>query len=479
MKRKILFINPNFRYFPGWLENVVNYRQLPLGLGYIAAYLREHAEAEIQICDASMYDLNEEAVLEQIVDFKPDIIGISVHTLTVGFSRRVALAAKQLFPEAVIVFGGPHASALPFENLDVADINVSGEGEESFAEIANNLFKGQSLEGVKGIAFKKNGGYCKTEERGLIENLDKLPFPARDLFFKHKYRHNYPYRLKNRFYAAVITARGCNFRCNFCMNEFLWKGKVRNRSLGNVFAEMEDLIKIYNISLLRIGDDNFTADEARVREFCRGKNKYFSGLKWFCHARADTLNRDLAREMKAAGCIEVQVGVESGDDTVLSNCNKRQNTNDIFRAFRILKDERINQWAPFIIGNEGDSKETVEKTIDFAKKIDPTYSSFLFLSPLPGTKTFESLYNKGYLKTLDWSKYNFHAEPVFETDSLSKDMLLRLRIRAYRKFYLRPKAVLRYLYAGVASGEWRALILNSLLLFKFIFGLIEKEKNES
>lgn len=472
MVKKILLINPNFKYFPGLFENFVNYRKLPLGLAYIASYARNHdSRLDIRICDASLLGLTVEKVLRVIGDFDPEIIGISVHTPTVGFARDVAMGTRRLFSDKLIVFGGPHVTALPFENLDLADVCVIGEGERTFYEIVANYSCGLPLDKIKGISLKKDNENLKTEERDNIDDLDELPFPARDLFPKCTYRHTYPYPLKNSLYNTIVTSRGCSFNCNFCLNELMWKRKVRYRSLDNVFGEIEDLVGKYDTSLLFINDDNFTEKSGRVIEFCRQRNKYFSELKWICHSRADSLSLDLLREMKSAGCVEVQVGVESGDDGVLNKCNKRMKISTIRQTFSLLKEVKINQWATFIIGNEGDTRETIEKTISFAKKLDPTYSSFIYLSPFPGTKCFENLSKGGYIKKYDWSEFQFHTDPIFETESLSKELLKKMRKKAYREFYLRPEVIFRYFKDCLISRQWKLMFSDFLLLLKLMLAL--------
>jgi radical SAM superfamily enzyme YgiQ (UPF0313 family) len=236
----------------------------------------------------------------------------------------------------------------------------------------------------------------------------------------------------------------------------LWKRRIRYRSLDNVFGEIEELVSKHACSFLYIYDDNFTANHSRLMDFCMRKQKYFPDLKWFCHTRADSISsEDIVGQMSAAGCVEVQVGVESGVEEVLRDCNKRERLGSILKAFKLLNTE-----------------ETIKETIRFATKLDPTYASFMFLSPLPGTKFFEEFSRKGYIKTYDWSKYNWHTTPVFETEYLSKNLLLRLRKQAYLKFYIRPQVWVRYLRAFVASGQWKIAYSNFCLLIKFMLGLI-------
>ncbi|MFH2136988.1 MAG: radical SAM protein [Candidatus Omnitrophota bacterium] len=478
MVKKILLINPNFHYFPGWGQTVLDYKQLPLGLAYIASYIKYYFnnQIDVMVCDAALENFDVSNVVNYIGKVNPDVVGISVHTATVTFVRNVVSKVKRLYPQVFVVLGGPHITALPLENLDIADVCVVGEGEHTFAELLQNLKQGLPFDNVNGIAFKKNGNCYMSQKRKLIDNLDELPFPARELFSSSGYKYHYPYKFKNPYYETIITSRGCSFDCDFCLNDKMWDKQVRYRSLDNVYAELEELMKSKELSLVHIGDDNFTGNIERVLEFCHRKQKYFSDLKWICHVRADSLTEILLKEMKKSGCLEVQMGAESGDDEILMNCGKKLKTATIHKASQMLKKAGINNWSTFMIGNEKESESSVEKTIQFAKKIDPTYCSFLFLSPFPGTRCFDRFKAKRYLKTFDWQKYNFHAEPVFETELLSAKKMMQLRKRAYRKFYLRPRIIFRYALVLLKSGQCRLVLANSFLLLRFLLGMIEKRE---
>lgn len=428
---------------------------------------------EVEICDAAALDLDEKEVVSFIQKARPDVIAITITTLTVQYAREVSRAVKALNPEVLIVFGGPHVSALPFENLDVADLCVVGEGEETFSDIIKCFLEKKSFEKIKGIAYKNMGGTFINEPRPLIKDLDKLPVPARDLLPPYTFTHVYPYRLDNPYYDNIITSRGCAYDCSFCASKVVWNGKVRFRSMDNIFMEIDELVNKHKRALLFIKDDNFLLNKDRVSEFCQIKKKSFPKLKWICHARVESFSLDLLKEMESSGCLELQVGVESGDDGVLQECKKMLSTEVARKAFELLKKTKINSWATFIIGNEGDSVKTVNRTIEFAKKLSPTYSTFLFLLPLPGSRCFERMSNKKYIKTYDWSLYSWHGEPVFETELLSKKSLKDLRKKAYRDFYLRPSKIMEYLVMVVKEGQLKVVFRNILLLIKFMLGLIK------
>ncbi len=469
MPKRIQLINPNYSYFPGLLKGAVNYKSEPLGVAYLASsIIKNFPGSAVDICDAAGLNMSHQQVLGRVIKFAPEIVGITLSTITAGSARKTAQAIRESLPDTLIVFGGPHVSALPFENLDVADICVVGEGEETFKDIIFCQDLDRDFSRVMGIAYRQNGSDFLTKKRSLIVDLDVLDFPARQLLPRNTYRHIYPYPVKNPYYHSIITSRGCNYKCDFCSSSLIWNGLTRYRSLENVFKEMEHLIKRYNAALLFLHDDDFTGSCERVVRFCQGIRKYFPGLKWICHGRADNMSLELLREMKQSGCVEIQVGVESGNDEVLKKCNKNIDTATICKAFELINKVGINSWATFIIGCEGDSVATVEDTIKFSKRINPTYATYLYLSPLPGTKSFSYFKKKGYLRSLDWSKYSWHGDPVFETEALSKSDLLRLRKKAYREFYLRPRALIRYLPLFLKLSSLRSMLRNLIVFMRFV-----------
>jgi radical SAM superfamily enzyme YgiQ (UPF0313 family) len=280
--RKVLLINPDFRYFPGFPGGgLVDYKKAPLGLLYLAGYIRKYSACDVRICDAYMLGLSEKAVGECIADYQPDIVGIHVTTPAVASARSVARLCRRIQPSCRIIFGGPHPTVLPFENLDICDACVIGEGEQTFAEIISE--NPADWDKIKGIALLKDGMPYKTPEREQFEDLDILSFPARDLLPYNGRPHIYPYKLDTTVCNTIVTSRGCGFNCGFCLSSRIWRNRVRYRSMDNIFAEVDELVKVYKTSLLHIHDDNFTGSRERVMEFCEIKQRRYPRLKWICY----------------------------------------------------------------------------------------------------------------------------------------------------------------------------------------------------
>lgn len=475
--KKILLLNPPFKYLPGYGDRFLNYSRPPLGLAYIAAFLRSKYDAKVTIFDALNLNLSIDEAVNYIGEFKPDILGISTATPTIKTAKIISKDVRKIIPDIFIVFGGPHVTVLPYEGLDTADAVVIGEGEEAFYEIAKGFFEKAPLQNIPGIAIKQNGNFIKTQDRPLIPNLDLLPFPARDLLRNYKYNHIYPYG-KNKMLHSIITSRGCRYNCYFCLNKAIWKQTVRYRTLPNIFAEIEELASRQDNSILFFDDDDFLENRQRAYEICEFIGRRFPQLKWLCHARCSSVSEGILKEMKKAGCVEIQMGIENGDNRILANCNKHLTTDVIEEAVRKTKKAGINVWGTFIIGAKGETPATIKKTIKFSKSLGLAYATFIFLSPLPGTRFFKEFSSLNYIKTLDWDKYTWHGEPVFETPELTRGLLMKYRGWAYFSFYMRPNIILKYLITVFKTGDLRTMARNLLILLRFIF-LPKKTKQHS
>lgn len=315
---KVLLINPPLNYFPGLKGKNTNYSHPPLGIAYLASYLQKYypQKLKVKILEAMALDLTEEEIIKEIKDFSPNLIGIS--SVTATFVKRLSRKIKRLFPNVIIVVGGPHPTALPFDLLPQADISVIREGEETILEILKEG-KEKNWEKIKGISFLKDGEQKITPSRPFIQDLDSIPFPARHLLPMDSYFLPYPHKTRTKKFASIFTARGCPFACRFCGNEYIWKRQVRYRKIELVLEEIKEVVERYNVSLIFFSDDTFTINKERVYQICAGILKMNLNFKWICHSRADTLEKPLLETMKRAGCVEMQVGIESGDR------NKRDN----------------------------------------------------------------------------------------------------------------------------------------------------------
>jgi anaerobic magnesium-protoporphyrin IX monomethyl ester cyclase len=463
MPAKITLIDLPFNHIEGKFASKAVYTEPPLGVTYLASFLRQkfdRRDLEVRLLDAAILQLDLRGVLDYVLEENPEIVGLSTVTLTAAFAKKLIEGIKARKPDTFVVVGGHHPSALPEDLLPGADAAVIGEGEATLGELVEARLGGTDWSSVAGIAYARDGEHVRTEPRPYIENLDAVPFPARDLLPMHKYFHQYPYRTRTKFYATMVTSRGCPYNCTFCGVKNLWSRKVRYRSVENCLAEVDELYNRYHVSCIQLYDDCFTVNRKRVMEFCHGLIERKYDLKWGCFARCNNVDREMLGTLKQAGCVELQIGVESGDEAVLKGIDKELKIDTIRHAFRITKEAGLNTKAFFMIGNPGETPETIRKTIDLAKELEPTYAMFSVLIPFPGIPTYDEYKARGFIKTFDWSKYNWYSDPVFETDTLSAKDMVALRRRAEMEFYLRPRRVLKHLYDGIRAGKVKTLQRN-------------------
>jgi len=456
----ILLINPKF-------ENANSF-WIPLGLAYIASYLEKNS-FDVKVIDANVLQIDDEKVAD-LIEKKPDIVGISAMTSVIYSAWEIAKSIKQKFPETLIVLGGPHPTILPEESLKngFIDIVVVGEGEETMNEIAASFRdKTLKLNEIKGIAYKTNSGKIEfTEARPLIENLDKLPFPARHLFPALK--KYVPEACKKMPMATVLTSRGCPYRCTFCYAGIFGK-KFRSRSPENIVAEIEHLKKDFGIKEFHICDDNFFLDGKRVLRFCELLKERKINLPWACVGglRVNLVEKspELLELMAKTGCYRTAIGIESGNQQILNNIQKDITLEQVRKAVKILNKAKILVCGLFMIGNYGENEKTVDDTIKFAKSLSIDYAEFMTATPYPGTKLYDQVLEKGHLLIKDWGEFNLWTGAVFEWDNLTKKQIDRLYRKAYLKYYFNPEFFLKSI-ANFKPNSWKIYYRGFKILIK-------------
>ena len=422
---KILLINPP----AGSIYYMLRLKTPPLGLAYVAAVLKQ-ANHQVKIID-----LNVESVDYQTLPYSDfDLVGISVDTTRYPIALKIAEAVKR--QKRMVVAGGQHVTFFDSETLSTGlfDFVVRGEGEYTMLDLVQHIEEGNSFREVKGISFLSDGELIRTPSRPLIQDLDSLPFPARELLPLQ----NYTVTLKGRFMSAALTSRGCPFNCDFCSASQFFGRKWRTRSIENVMEELELLYENYGYRAVAFFDDHFTLNPNRMVEFCENILKNNWDLYWWAFSRVDSVvkNEGLVELMAKAGLKQVFIGFESGNQEVLDNYGKDLSVDNAFKAVEILKKYKISVWASFIIGALNETKKMIKQTIKFANRLNPEYIQFGILTPYPGTVLYEKVKNR--LLTTNWSKF-WAGDPVIKLDKLSPKELKKLFWRAHLSFYGRPK----------------------------------------
>lgn len=444
---KILLINPPYTNFEGIKES--GGHSMPLNLGYLASYLRDRINCEIKICDAEVSGMNYQQIKEEIAKTRPDILGITCPTPTMGHVFKIAeIAKKEVNPNCAVVAGGIHPTVLPKETIQnpFIDFVVIGEGEITFYEMVKTLAeKRTDFQNIDGLCFKKDGEIFITKPRNLIQNLDEIPLPARDLFNLSLYRSAPTKKVSSEPAGPILTSRGCAFNCIHCISRSIWGRMVRFRSVDNVIKEMEECIVKYGIKEFNIYDDTFTLNNERAMKICDEIIKRKWKIWWISFSRVNTVTAELAATMKEAGCRKISFGLESGSQKILDIMRKNATLDMARRAVDIVRKQGIRAHASFMLGNVGETRETVRETINFAKSLDLDNATFFITSPFPGTELYEIAKKEGFITPeTRWEEFAplTNASPILVQKNLTKEELVWWQKKAFKEFYFRPKYII-------------------------------------
>lgn len=372
------------------------FRFPPLGLGYLASSLKQHG-ISVELVDCTF--LSRKEAVEKIRRSKPRILGF----YSMFSMKKTTLELAELFRGQcdLLVVGGPLPTLDPTVFLDVFDVAVIGEGEETLLELAKKVEAGLDISTVPGIAYKKDALPKFTQSRALIADLDALPFPSRELFDNNQYKSYYFKRFKYTT-TPVISSRGCPFSCDFCSRPVFGQS-IRLRSPQNIVDEVEE-VGSYGYERVWFADDCFTLDRSHLLRVCDLLISRRLDVGWECLSRVDTMDSEVATKMRRSGCERVFFGIESGNDDVLGLMNKRITISQAKRAVHVAKTAGLDVGAFFIVGYPGESDKTVLDTIRFASKLPLDYLSFTLPYPIPGTPLYERVKAKGGTFVDDWEE---------------------------------------------------------------------------
>ena len=417
----------------------------PLGLLYLESYLASHSKHGIAIIDTHAEKMGYEKLEARIREEKPDILGITGHTHNLIDMLKVSSLCKKLYPATPVWWGGAHASAFPRESMSFREVDgvVIGEGEIAFSKVLQAYEESASLGEIPGILYRNKGEVAGSAPPCAIEDLDSIPFPRREVLDFRKYYYVIGQEVTA---TSFVSSRGCPYKCTFCSTP----GKTfRSRSPMNVVDEVAKCSEL-GIKEIYFVDDTFNIDRERALEICREIVKRKIRISWNVRARINLLTEELVDHLISAGCTRIQLGVETGSDEGLKVLGKGITTEDIRKAFRMLKKKNITTVAYFMIGCPHEkSRSDVLKTIDFACELDPDYCLFGVLTPYPGTKLYDDGITKNIISRESWESFvkspSKSFVPQVWTEYLSQEELYGLVDVAYRRFYFRPGQIMRKL----------------------------------
>ena len=426
MKARVTLINPPYP------QGAVQAPFVPLGLGYLAAYLEQRG-FEVNVIDCQVTYPSAKQMATDLAHQNPDIVGVTSATLTFKTGMDVIRIARETLPNCLTIMGGPHATVLDERTMqepNAPDLVVRGEGEQTLLELAelastSNL---KDIPKVNGITYKRDDKVVRTQNREFIQNLDTLPHPA------YKHFDLSGYKLAGKNYLPIITSRGCPFNCAFCLASDMCGRGFRARSPKKVVDELEWLRDEHGADAFAFYDDTFTFDKKRAFDICDEIIARKVNMPWDCRTRVDQVTMEMLQKMKKAGCKLIHYGVESGSQKMLNAMRKGTTVEQNERAIKLTKQAGIGAAISVVVGYPGETPEMLQQTVAFMKKTKPDYVYMCQAIPYPGTEMANVLEKLGWEMDNEWNHYD-EVTPVFKSPLLPQSEINRVRKEYFNSFF--------------------------------------------
>ena len=419
--------------------------------------------------------------------FKPNLVILDTSTPSIYNDVIVGEKIKDFLPNSLVILVGTHPSALPEETLTIGDkIDAIARGEYDYTiqEVADRMRelnidsverktnKAEIFSGVKGISYRnQNREIVNNEDRELIENVDEIPFVSK-VYKRYLDPKDYFFAAARYPMVMTMSARGCPYRCFFCVYPQVFHGRTfRPRSPENVTAEMDYIVEHFpEVKEIGFEDDTFTVNKDRVKNICKYiiEKGIQKKVKWWVNARVDTLDLETMRLMKEAGCRLLIPGFESGSQIILDNMKKDITLEQSKQFMENARKAGLLVHGCFMVGNPGETRDTMEQTLDFAKKLNPDTAQFFPLIVYPGTEAYNWAIVNNYLTAdvySDWVTEKGLHNTIINTSTLSAKELVEFSSKARREFYLRPTYLLYKLKQVLTNKQELVRTMRSLKSF--------------
>lgn len=434
--KNIVLIEP-----PTGEKEITSFRYPPMGLLALATYLDKYGY-KVSLIDASVDNLSLLELIKKIKELNPDLVGISAMSVNIGQTFSLADEIKKYNSDIKVIVGGIHPTVMSEHTLSNKNIDIAvvGEGELTVIELLSALKNDSDLSQIKGLAFRRGPEVVVTERRPLIVNLDELPIPLYHLFDLKKYKSPYAKRMP---FISMVRSRGCFYSCTFCGNPKMFGQTFRTQSPERTIKEIDYLVRQFGVKEISFKDTELTLDR-NLEKLCDLLIAKNYDLIWTCNGRVNNINENLLKKMKLAGCYSLTFGVESGNQDILNKMKKGITLDQVRKAVALTKKAGLQIVTNFMIGNAYDTKETIEQTIDLAVELDTDYAYFGFTTPFPGTELREQAVIHNWI--MDYSMEAIRYDDLMmNATSLSTTELKTYLDKAYRRFYFRPKYILKRL----------------------------------
>lgn len=428
----------------------------PLGALYVLSYLEKNTTGHnLHFIDCVAEQINHEQLIERLQLIKPDILGMTSFTISLVDIKMVAENVKRNFPNCHVCLGGHHAISYPHEAALLPNIDsiVVGEGEKAFCDLVNNLEANTPIDTILGVYTrdsilsaegpKKDSRFLNSVivNPAYIEDIDTIPIPNRK-FIKH-IKYSSILGVSSNL-ATIISSRGCPYLCTFCNVPYK---KYRSRSPELIADEIEECLKL-GYDEFHFYDDLFNITPKRLIEICEEFERRQLNITWDFRGRVNSLSREALAIAKKNGCRMISFGVETGSDEGLKVLKKGCNVEKIQNAFRWCRELGIVSVADFMIGLPHEKSEAdILKNIQFLVDLDPDYAQFNIMTLYPHTEAYNQAVAKGLIVDGRWQEFSLNPTKDFKVDHWEEfvpmEKLVKLHKQAYKKFYFRPKYIMR------------------------------------
>ncbi len=438
----------------------------PLGLASMAAWLgREGIGCEIVDCYARPQA--DRLIRERLLALRPAVVGFSCTTSSFLDGVRLAELAKAALPGVTTLFGGPHVSALKervLREYPAVDLVAVGEGEETLAELARGG-PGEAA-AIPGLAYREGGEARFTGYRGRGLELDRLPFPAYEKLegFPHAYQlpiFNYP-RAPN---TSCISSRGCPYACSYC-DRSVFRRTFRFNSAEYLYEHLRHLRERFGVRHVNFYDDQFTFHRGRVEAFCRLMTDRPLGLTFNCAVRAEHVDPELLRQMKAAGCWMASLGIETGDPELLAQHRQNADLDLLAGKIRAIKAAGIRVKGLLMLGLPGETEASIRRSREYVFSLPIDDFNLAKFTPFPGSPLYEGIREHGSFDE-EWPKMDcMHFQ--FVPAGLTRERLEELFVGFYKAHFLRLRVLLGYVAMLWRSPDsWRRFAANLGAFLRF------------
>lgn len=473
---KIVFLYPKWTSAYGIISCFAKRAGIypPLGLAYLAA-ICEKLGHEVRIIDGEVEGLTCDKIVEEVVRFNPDMVGMTATTPFFNVVEETANSIKRVLPNVPVILGGPHITVLKEKALKSCfDYGFVSEGDKSFPEFLEKYHGGKDISGVAGILFRDGKNVRYTGDAQHVMDMDSLLYPAYHLLKMDKYKMGTLQGMKK--FATIMSVRGCPFKCIFCSTKVFGRN-LRRRSPELVIAEMKYIKEKYSINHFIILDDTLTLYRKHILKICdllinEDMNITFEGT-----TRANLVDEEIVVKLKKAGMIRISFGLESVDENMRKVMRKEVPLASYKIANALTNKYGIETLNSCMIGLPGETIDTIKKTLSFLRDShDIKQANISIAMPYPGTELYDMVKNEMYdLKLLidDFSQFRRYNSAVMQVGELSPEELIKLQNDAFSSIYFaywRWMPVLRKSgYLGLILTFWRLIKSIAHGRFELIF----------